>query len=51
MNWLGSYGGCDTHDPIPNSMVKPSCADDTLAYAEGKVGRCQACSLHCSDVF
>ena len=42
MNWLGSYGGCATHDPIPNSIVKPSCADDTLAYAQGKVGRCQA---------
>ena len=47
MSWLGSYGGCATHDPIPNSIVKPSCADDTLAYAQGKVGRCQACSSHC----
>ena len=40
--WLGSYGGCDTRDPIPNSTVKPSSADDTSAQAGGKVGRCQA---------
>ena len=46
MNWLGSYGGCDTHEPIPNSIVKPSSADDTPAQARGKVGRCQACLSH-----
>ena len=31
IDWLGSYGGCDTHDPIPNSIVKPSSANDTSA--------------------
>ena len=31
VNWLGSYGGCATHDPIPNSIVKPPSADDTSA--------------------
>ena len=33
MDWLGSNGGCDTHEPIPNSIVKPSSADDTPAQA------------------
>ena len=42
LDWLGSYGGCATRDPIPNSTVKPPCADDTSAQAGGKVGRCQA---------
>ena len=41
-SWLGSYGECDTHDPIPNSIVKPFSADDTSAQAGGKVGRYQA---------
>ena len=31
VDWLGSYGGCATHDPIPNSIVKPPSADDTSA--------------------
>ena len=39
---LGNESGCDTHDPIPNSIVKPSSADDTSAKAGGKVGRCRA---------
>jgi hypothetical protein len=28
---LGGYGVCDPPDPIPNSAVKPDCADGTIA--------------------
>lgn len=31
IEWSGSHGGCETHDPIPNSTVKPLIADDTSA--------------------
>ena len=39
---LGGYGGSVTPDPISNSEVKPSYADDTAPLRGGKVGRCQA---------
>lgn len=42
---FGFPGGCsggETPDPIPNSAVKPSSADDTAIG--GKVG-------HCQDIF
>ena len=38
---LGSHSGSVTPDPIPNSEVKPSYANDTASLRGGKVGRCQ----------
>ena len=35
----GDYRGGETPDPIPNSAVKPSCADGTWALCPGRVGR------------
>lgn len=29
----GGYGVCEPPDPIPNSAVKPDCADGTIAQA------------------
>ncbi len=37
----GGHGGGETPDPIPNSEVKPSNANDTAEGICGKVGRCQ----------
>jgi len=30
---LGDHSVCDPPDPIPNSAVKPVCADGTIAQA------------------
>ena len=35
----GGLSGGATPDPIPNSVVKPSCADGTWAACPGRVGR------------
>lgn len=37
---LGGLYGSVLPDPIPNSEVKGARADDTLAFASGKVGSC-----------
>ena len=44
---LGGYSGSVTPDPIPNSEVKPSYADDTAPLRGGKVGRCQVFLFFC----
>ena len=35
-NWPGGYSIGETHDPIPNSNVKPNRADGTLSYGMGE---------------
>ena len=34
--WPGGYSVGETHDPIPNSNVKPYRADGTLPYGMGE---------------
>ena len=36
---LSDYGSGGTPDPIPNSEVKPGCAENTVAKGHGNVGR------------
>lgn len=38
----GGYGGRVTPDSIPNSEVKPACADGTAGLSCGRVGRCRS---------
>ena len=35
----GGYGGGDIPVPIPNTAVKPTCADGTWGSPPGRVGR------------
>src|SRR5450631_3973931 len=35
----GGYGGGDIPVPIPNTAVKPTCADGTWGFPPGRVGR------------
>ena len=37
----GNFGGGETPDPFPNSEVKPTSADGTVALGDGRVGRCR----------
>jgi hypothetical protein len=39
---LGDHSEREPPDPIPNSEVKPLCADDSVALCHAKVGHCQA---------
>ena len=39
---LGDHSKCEPPDPIPNSEVKPLCADDSVAVCHVKVGHRQA---------
>ena len=36
------HGGREPPESIPNSVVKPSSADGSVAFAHVRVGRCQA---------
>ena len=38
----GDHSGGVPPVPIPNTEVKPSCADGTALWWGGRVGRCQA---------
>lgn len=38
----GGHSRCEPPDPIPNSEVKPSSADDSVGFPHVKVGHCQA---------
>ena len=42
---LGDHSKCEPPDPIPNSEVKPLCADDSVAVCHVKVGHCQALNI------
>lgn len=44
--WLGGYSISETHDPIPNSNVKPYSADGTMLFKHGRVSCCQACNAN-----
>ncbi len=39
---LGDQSGGGTPVPIPNTVVKPTCADGTGSSGAGRVGHCQA---------
>ena len=42
---LGEHSEREPPDPIPNSEVKPLCADDSVAGCHVKVGHRQAINL------